>query len=148
MSFGQGLNVTAIQLASAVGALANGGVLHPPRLVDARRRADGRWEPAPASQGRRVIDAQVAKQVLGMMEGVVRDDRGTARRAALRDVRVAGKTGTAQKLDPTTGRYSEDAVRAFREAIGLRPNGAVSDGLVRVLGRAIAAAAADDGQDG
>jgi cell division protein FtsI (penicillin-binding protein 3) len=105
ISFGQGIGVTAIQLAAATTALANGGLWLKPRLVRARREAGGPWQALDPAPGRRAVRAEVADAVLRMMETVVSSE-GTGRRAALEGVRVAGKTGTAQKLDATTGTYS------------------------------------------
>jgi cell division protein FtsI (penicillin-binding protein 3) len=107
ISFGQGVSVTALQLASATAALANGGILRAPRLVAARREPGGTWQPTPPSPSKRVLREEVAQQVLGMLEGVVHR-QGTAVRASLEGVRVAGKTGTAQPLDPITRRYATD----------------------------------------
>lgn len=112
ISFGQGISVTAIQLASAMAALANGGVWRAPRLVKAVRAPGGRWREIPPHPGHQVVRRQVADTVLSMLQGVVGED-GTAPRAALRGLRVAGKTGTAQKLDPATGRYSQDRYRTW-----------------------------------
>jgi cell division protein FtsI (penicillin-binding protein 3) len=112
ISFGQGIGVTAVQLASATAALANDGLWRQPRLVKARRGAVGTWqevEPAPARQA---VRAEVAGAVLKMMETVVSEE-GTGRRAALEGVRVAGKTGTAQKLDTDTGTYFTDRYLAW-----------------------------------
>ncbi len=107
VSFGQGVSVTAMQLATATAALANGGILRPPRLVSARRSPGGVWQPTPPSEGRRVLREEVAAQVRTMMERVVHVE-GTAVRASLEGVRVGGKTGTAQPLDPKTHRYRSD----------------------------------------
>jgi cell division protein FtsI (penicillin-binding protein 3) len=112
IAFGQGVGVTPIQLAAATAALANGGRRVRPRLVAARRAARGAWQPTPVETLRQVVSPETATAVLAMMEGVVGPD-GTARHAALRDVRVAGKTGTAQKLDPETGTYSSDRFQAW-----------------------------------
>jgi len=112
IAFGQGMTVTPIQLAAATAALANGGLLVKPRLVLARRAAKGGWQPTEIARPERVISTESAASVLSMMEGVVSAE-GTARRAALRDVRVAGKTGTAQKFDADTGTYSDDRYTAW-----------------------------------
>ncbi len=106
ISFGQGINVTAIQLAAAVATFANDGVWRRPRLVAARREPGGPWQPEPVAAGRRVVRRDVARRVRAMLEGVVGPE-GTGRYAGLVDVRVAGKTGTAQKLEPD-GSYSRD----------------------------------------
>jgi cell division protein FtsI (penicillin-binding protein 3) len=106
ISFGQGISVTPVQLAAAFGALANGGVWRAPRLVSARRAPGGAFDPLPPGAGRRSVRPEVARTLLRMLETVVSKE-GTGRRAALRGVRVAGKTGTAQKIDPATGFYSQ-----------------------------------------
>ena len=106
ISFGQGVSVTPIQLAAAFGAFANGGVWQAPRLVGARRSPGGALEPVKIAAGRPAMKPAVARTVLHMMESVV-GEGGTGKRAALRGVRVAGKTGTAQKVDPETGFYSQ-----------------------------------------
>jgi len=113
IAFGQGLNVTAVQLAAAMGVLAHGGVWQSPRLVAARKAPGGAWMPARPGAMRRVVDAETAATVLSLLEGVVADAGGTAWRAGLRGVRVAGKTGTAQKLDRETGRYHDDRYVAW-----------------------------------
>ena len=105
ISFGQGLSVTPIQLAAATAALANEGVWQKPRLVDAYRRPGGEWETTPREVGHRAVTKEAAAQTLRMMESVV-SPSGTGRRAALSGVRVAGKTGTAQKFDEAAGHYS------------------------------------------
>jgi len=112
IAFGQGVNVTAVQLAAAIGVFANGGMWRQPRLVAARRAPGGPWTPARPSEPRRVISEQTAAQVLGFMEGVV-SPVGTGRLAGLRGVRVAGKTGTAQKFDRKNGRYHADQYVAW-----------------------------------
>jgi cell division protein FtsI (penicillin-binding protein 3) len=106
ISFGQGISVTPLQLTGAFAALANDGVWQRPRIVSGRRAPGGAWEAVPVAPGRRALRAEVAREVVRMMESVV-GDGGTGRRAALRGVRVAGKTGTAQKIDPATGLYSQ-----------------------------------------
>lgn len=106
ISFGQGVGVTAIQLASAMATLANDGQRMQPRLVLERRAPGETWEEiAPVSRGQ-VISPDAARSVLDMMTGVV-GPYGTGRLAGLHGMKVAGKTGTAQKLDRETGRYSQ-----------------------------------------
>jgi cell division protein FtsI (penicillin-binding protein 3) len=112
VAFGQGVNVTAVQLAAATAALADGGLWRRPRLVLARRARGGDWEPAPAPPPRRAVSPATAAAVLEMMTGVVGPE-GTGRLAALRDLPVAGKTGTAQKIDRATGTYADDRYIAW-----------------------------------
>lgn len=112
IAFGQGISVTPLQLASATAALANGGELMQPRLVAARRTATGTWNPTPIVRVGRAVRADTAATLLAMMEKVVAPD-GTGRRAALRDLAVAGKTGTAQKLDVEKGTYARDRFTAW-----------------------------------
>ena len=106
ISFGQGVTATALQIASAVSAVANGGNLMKPYLVDRIADDSGTVLKQFTPQvRRRVISAQTAKTVSGMLEGVV-NEGGTGTSAAVDGYRVAGKTGTAQKVDPATHGYS------------------------------------------
>jgi cell division protein FtsI (penicillin-binding protein 3) len=118
IAFGQGVTATPIQIAAATAALANGGEWVQPRLVAARRVAQGRWQPTRLEPRRRVVSPETAGAVVAMMERVVGPE-GTAKRATLRGVRVAGKTGTAQKLDLETGTYAQDRFVAW--FIGIVP---------------------------
>ena len=111
IAFGQGMAATPIQLANAFAVLASGGEKRAPRLIAARRETDGRWEHLPVPAPRRVLPREVAESVLGMLETVVGPE-GTGRRAGLRGIRVAGKTGTAQKIDPD-GSYSQGRYQAW-----------------------------------
>jgi cell division protein FtsI (penicillin-binding protein 3) len=105
MSIGQELSVTAIQLVTAFAALANGGRLMRPQVVRAVVDGDGReirsFEP---NVIRQVISERTAQTLTSILTRVV--DEGTGKNAAVPGYEVAGKTGTAQKLDPNTGRYS------------------------------------------
>ncbi len=112
IAFGQGMNVTLIQLAAATAVIANGGEWIRPRLVLARRAPGSQWRPTSIEGVRRALSPDTARSVLKMMESVVSSE-GTGRRAGLRGVRVAGKTGTAQKLDKETGRYSRSRYTAL-----------------------------------
>jgi cell division protein FtsI/penicillin-binding protein 2 len=91
---GQGVSVTAVQLASAYAAIANRGEWVQPHLVD---HVDGR--PTPKPKRRRILEPAVDAQLRTMLRGVV-SDQGTAELAAIPGYAVAGKTGTAQKPGP------------------------------------------------
>ncbi len=107
ISMGQEIGVTPIQLVTAVSAIANGGTLYKPHVVAELRRgtrvlpADGPLAPA---EPRRIIRAETAATLRRLMEGVVLN--GTGKLARLDGWTAAGKTGSAQKIDPATGRYS------------------------------------------
>ncbi|HEY7868901.1 MAG TPA: penicillin-binding transpeptidase domain-containing protein [Methylomirabilota bacterium] len=105
LSIGQEVSVTAVQMVAAFSAVANGGRLMQPQLVRAVLDAEGRevrsFEPRTVRQ---VISPDTARTLTEMMVNVVAN--GTGRRAAIPGYDVAGKTGTAQKLDPATKRYS------------------------------------------
>ena len=107
MAMGQEIGVTAVQVVSMVSTIANDGVYTPPRIVAGELPPNA--GPTPVvfhpPQQHRVISTMTAAQMKKMMESVVLD--GTARRAVLDGYTVAGKTGTAQKVDPNTGAYSK-----------------------------------------
>src|SRR5664279_4426718 len=107
MSMGQEVGVTAVQVVSMVSTIANDGVYTPPRIVAGELPPNAAPKPVVfhPSQQHRVISTMTAAQMKKMMEAVVLD--GTARRAILDGYTVAGKTGTAQKVDPATGAYSK-----------------------------------------
>lgn len=107
-SFGQGISVTNLQLAMAAAAIANGGELMDPILIKRVTTATGEVvrEAAPRVR-RRVIQKRVAQTVTELMIAVTEGD-GTGLEAAIDGYQVAGKTATAQKTDPATGRYSLD----------------------------------------
>jgi cell division protein FtsI (penicillin-binding protein 3) len=102
--FGQGLSVNAVQAAGVFQTIANDGVRMPPRLVEGAQRADGSVVPASPEAGVRVVSAETAQTVRQMLEGVVSAE-GTAPEAKIPGYRVAGKTGTAQRFDPSCGCY-------------------------------------------
>jgi cell division protein FtsI (penicillin-binding protein 3) len=102
--FGQGLSVNAVQAAGIFQTIANNGLRMPPRLVDSYVSGSGAQTRTPPSTGVRVISPKVATQLRTMLEGVVSND-GTAPAAKIPGYRVAGKTGTAQRFDPTCGCY-------------------------------------------
>jgi cell division protein FtsI (penicillin-binding protein 3) len=92
-------------MVSAVAAVANGGVLMKPYVVSEIRDADGNiLRQVPPQAKRRVISPETARSVTKILEGVITEGTGT--KAAIPGFRVAGKTGTAQKIDPRTGTYS------------------------------------------
>ncbi|WP_318211237.1 penicillin-binding protein 2 [Streptomyces sp. SJL17-1] len=103
--FGQGLSVNAMQAASVYSTIANGGVRVEPTLVRGTKGPDGRFTPAPKPEESRVVSEQTAKTLAQMLESVVDDREGTGTRAAIPGYRVAGKTGTANRVDPELGRY-------------------------------------------
>ncbi|MBI3355276.1 MAG: penicillin-binding protein 2 [Nitrospirae bacterium] len=105
ISMGQEIGVTPIQMVSAIAAIANGGVLMKPYVVSEIRDAHGRVLKQMLPQvKRRIVSPETARNVTAILEGVVTD--GTGGKAAISGFRVAGKTGTAQKIDPRTGAYS------------------------------------------
>jgi cell division protein FtsI (penicillin-binding protein 3) len=105
ISMGQEIGVTPLQMISAVSAMANGGMIVRPHVIRELHRGNQVSEP-PDSQHlpRRVIKETTAASLRRMLEGVVLE--GTGKKAILDGYTSAGKTGTAQKYDPNTGRYS------------------------------------------
>ncbi|MGW6538431.1 peptidoglycan D,D-transpeptidase FtsI family protein [Streptomyces sp. NPDC055011] len=103
--FGQGLSVNALQAASVYSTIANGGVRIEPTLVRGTKGPDGRFTAADKPAESRVVSEQTAKTLARMLESVVEDREGTGTKAAIPGYRVAGKTGTANRVDPELGRY-------------------------------------------
>jgi len=103
LPIGQGQLVTPLQMASAYSAIANGGILRPPRII---RSVGDRLQPEPA--GRRVISASTAAELRRMLEGVLAPG-GTASEVSIPGYQLAGKTGTANKVESATGQYSQTA---------------------------------------
>ncbi|HEY7650497.1 MAG TPA: penicillin-binding protein [Methylomirabilota bacterium] len=105
LAIGQEISVTALQMVTAFGAIANGGVLMQPRLVRAVFDAQGQEvRRVPPVKVRQAISPETARVLTRLLTQVV--DSGTGRLAAIPGYPVAGKTGTAQKLDQATRRYS------------------------------------------
>jgi cell division protein FtsI/penicillin-binding protein 2 len=118
MAIGQEVGVTLLQMSLLFAAIADGGVLVEPRILETVRSQDG----AIVDSGeyrplRRVIGEDVAKRLTAMLCDVVR--KGTGVKAAINGVTVAGKTGTAQKFDKETGSYSN--TRQWASFIGFAP---------------------------
>ncbi|MEU0226186.1 penicillin-binding protein 2 [Streptomyces sp. NPDC006284] len=103
--FGQGVSVNALQAASVYSTIANGGVRVEPTLVRGTQGDDDRFTPAPEPKKTRVISEKTAKTLARMLESVVDDEEGTGTKARIPGYRVAGKTGTANRVDPATGQY-------------------------------------------
>lgn len=104
---GQGLAATPLQLAAGYAAIANGGREVTPYVAK---------KSAPEASGARVISGQTSSIVRGMLQSVV--EEGTGRYAQIPGYTVAGKTGTSQKVDPSTGTYGEEYTSSF---IGFAP---------------------------
>jgi cell division protein FtsI (penicillin-binding protein 3) len=104
IAIGQEIGVTPVQMAAAFGAVANGGIRIAPHLVRETRNAAGVVTYQAKPEERRVISAETAAALRGMLESVTL--AGTAKRAQLDGYSAAGKTGTAQKIDPKTRAYS------------------------------------------
>lgn len=119
MSFGQGMSATALQIATALSAVANGGFLMKPFIVERITAPDGKVvEEGKPEIVRRVISYDTAAETAEILEGVVGPD-GTGKAAFVPGYRIAGKTGTAQVPDPDTGGYhTEHFIASF---IGFAP---------------------------
>jgi cell division protein FtsI (penicillin-binding protein 3) len=105
IAIGQEVGVTPVQMAAAFGTLANDGVRIAPHLVREIRAADGAVVFQSSPEQHRVVSTETARTLRGMLEGVTLN--GTAKRAQLNGYTAAGKTGTAQKIDPATKTYSK-----------------------------------------
>lgn len=116
LAMGQEIGITPLQLAAAESAIANGGFLYRPRIVEEIDLNGQRIIP-PEPPPTRPISATTAATMRHLMEGVVLG--GTGRKARLDGYTDAGKTGTAQKVDPATGRYSRS--RYMASFVGYAP---------------------------
>jgi cell division protein FtsI (penicillin-binding protein 3) len=104
LAFGQGYSVNAVQMASVYATLANDGVRVEPTVVDGYVEPDGSYSPGPESPRTRVVSKKTADQVTEMLE-MVTQEGGTAPDVGVPGYRVAGKTGTAERVDPDCGCY-------------------------------------------
>jgi len=106
--FGHGLAVTSLQLTAAMSSIANGGRLMRPYIVkEIRDQAGNAVKKNQPEMLRRVLSEETSREVKRVLEDVV-SEKGTAEKAAITGFRVAGKTGTSQKIDEKTGRYSHE----------------------------------------
>lgn len=121
IAIGQEIGVTPMQMAAAFGALANGGSLMRPYIVsEIIDRDSGETQNFSPAEVARVVSADTSRKVNRMLERVV--EAGTGRKARPAGYTAAGKTGTAQKIDTTTGEYSKhEYVSSFA---GFTPAGA------------------------
>lgn len=117
IAIGQEIGVTPVQMVAAFGALANDGVRVAPHLIREIRNAEGVVVYRAQPEQRRVIGAETAIALRGMLEGVTL--HGTAKKAQLDGYSAAGKTGTAQKIDPKTKAYS--ATKFVGSFVGFAP---------------------------
>jgi cell division protein FtsI (penicillin-binding protein 3) len=128
-AFGQGMSATGLQEVVAMAAIANGGTLLTPYLIEKIVGSDGSiLEQGGRHEVRRVLSAETAKLVTAMLEEVV--EKGTGTRAALAEYRAAGKTGTAQKVDPIRGGYSDKRLSSF---LGFVPSDAPKVAILVVI---------------
>ena len=140
ISMGQEVGVTPLQMVTAVSAVANGGLLYKPHTVQQMMRGeqilplDG---PSAPAEPRRVIRPETAATLRHLMEGVIL--HGTGKTARLDGWTAGGKTGTAQKIDPATGRYSRtNVIASFTGFAPINNPGGHDSGLPR-FSRGIAA---------
>jgi cell division protein FtsI (penicillin-binding protein 3) len=117
LAMGQEIGVTALQMATAYCVLANDGLLVKPHLVRELRSPDGVVMFQAKTETRRALKAETTAALRNMLEGVTL--RGTAKKAQLAGYTAAGKTGTAQKIDPKTHAYS--ATKYIGSFVGFAP---------------------------
>lgn len=114
ISFGQGLSVSAVQMVTAVNAIANGGELISPSLIQGTVTAgDGSVVGTGAATRQRVVSPQAARATARMMEMVTTQGAGTAPGAGIQGYRVAGKTGTAQQVGAACKCYDGSLAVSF-----------------------------------
>lgn len=113
LPIGQGLSMTLLQMVGMYQTIANDGVRLPPRIIKAAIAADGTRTEEPRPDGIRVVSAQTAQTVRQMLRAVVQHDpmgyqQGTGPSAAVPGYQIAGKTGTAQQINPGCGCYFDN----------------------------------------
>jgi cell division protein FtsI (penicillin-binding protein 3) len=113
LPIGQGLSMTLLQMTGMYQTIANDGVRIPPRIVKATIAPDGTRTEEPRPDGLRVVSAETAQTVRNMLRAVVQHDpmgyqQGTGPQAAVDGYQIAGKTGTAQQINPGCGCYYDD----------------------------------------
>ncbi|MEH3140136.1 MAG: penicillin-binding protein 2 [Mycobacterium kyogaense] len=113
LPIGQGLSMTLLQMSGIYQTIANDGVRIPPRILKATIAADGTRTDEPQPEGVRVVSPETARTVRNMFRAVVQRDpmgiqQGTGPAAAVEGYQIAGKTGTAQQINPACGCYYDD----------------------------------------
>jgi cell division protein FtsI (penicillin-binding protein 3) len=113
LPIGQGLSMTLLQMTGMYQAIANDGLRMPPRIIKASIAADGTRTEEPRPEGIRVVSPQTAQTVRQMLRAVVQRDpmgyqQGTGPAAAVPGYQIAGKTGTAQQINPACGCYFDN----------------------------------------
>jgi cell division protein FtsI (penicillin-binding protein 3) len=113
LPIGQGLSMTLLQMTGMYQAIANDGVRIPPRIIKSTIAADGTTTEEPRPEGVAVVSPDTARTVRNMLRATVQRDpsgeqQGTGSQAAVEGYQIAGKTGTAQQIDPGCGCYYDD----------------------------------------
>ncbi len=117
MSFGQGLNITPLQLITAVSSIANDGILMQPRIVDSVINSDtGAITEIPVTEVRQVISEETSNEVVGLMQSVV--VTGTGSNASVDGYSIGGKTGTSENLLSVASSDYDDYIASF---VGISP---------------------------
>ncbi len=127
--FGQGYALTQLQQANFMATIANGGVAQRPHLVDGITRADGTYEETKKEPPRRVVDPDVAHEVVKILESTMSDEIGTGASFAVEGYRIGAKTGTAEIIE--NGQYSGTATTVLGVVPVDQPTLAVSVLLYR-----------------
>ncbi len=117
MPIGYEVSVTPLQMCMAYGAIANGGVLMKPRLIDRTVKPNGETDVVPPQPVWQACTAKTAATLRDFLEGVVVE--GTGKRAAMAEVRVGGKTGTTRRYDPEKKRYIDGSY--LTSFVGMAP---------------------------